>query len=71
MAGGVVLEASRVDDIDGSIFSTSFFNQDLCVMLCLLLRLQVVPVFNYRRVDLLMRKWDVRLVSCYGCQAFV
>jgi hypothetical protein len=23
-------------------------------------RLQVVPVFNFRRVDLLMRQWDVK-----------
>lgn len=29
----------------------------------LLLLLQVVPVFNFRRVDLLMRKWDARVVG--------
>lgn len=31
--------------------------------------LQVVPVFNFRRVDLLMRKWDVRLVRGGGQRA--
>lgn len=46
----------------GSTFVVSVAEFHVFASVAVTNALQVVPVFNYRRVDLLMRRWDVRQV---------